>query len=368
MFRLCRLVTILMSLALSVAANAAERSAYVVYDVVLREFICWTEDKGTKAVPAPPVNGRCAGVWHAVTGDLYFLRGQSISVVLANAKSIDLFGVDLTAADLPEPPVSVLGDFSSLPKIVPIPPAPSLSPGPGTTFAAGPSTFDPDSRFYRLLGTAEEKDFKSWLKDNLVDPLAAKEIQDLLATNTLQSIASLNFQGPALMMEAQSIGNALNSSLPKTTTVEIVLATRWLANLIERQRALKDRTVVSGLSGYAKPLTDLEKGLRSAAGQRALGIDLVKLDGVLAELETAFPPGSGYSRIEKVEVDPVSKTYIAKNDPEKTDMQEFLRRLNADDGVDADASGLPKVKKNIAATLDSLSDLKLARKRLNTTT
>ena len=340
---------------------AAEPSAYVAYDVMLREFVCWTE--GT--LPATrPAGGVCSEPWRPVTGDTHFVRGQAISIVLVNAKAIDIFQPDVSAADLQEPGLDVLGDFATLPKVVPLPPGPTLIPGPGVAaFSAASAAFDPDS-FYRLLGTASEKDFKAWLKDNLTDPLNAKEIQDLLATIQKGTIGGLKTERAEAMAEAQAIAKELSTDPARKTTAELVAAVRRLAGLIERQRALRDRTIISGLSAHGKQAFDLAKALRSLAVSRALSVDQTKLGNLLTEMELAFPPGARYSRIEKIEVDAPTKSYVVRTEPEKTEMAELLKRINADDGGDADAAGLARVKANLTAAIDSLPDLRLGKDRL----
>ena len=341
---------------------AAETPAYLVYDVTLREFTCWTERN--MALPAP-VNGKCTGAWRSITGDLYFVRGQSVSVVLANANAIDLFAVELKVDDLPEPTAAILGDFGTLPKMLSIPPAPTLVGATGATFIAGEDRRSPVELFYRFLATAEEKDFKTWLKQNLTDPLSAKEVQDILTTQPALAVKALATQTPALVTEADAIHSALTTNVPAIgSTLNIAQAARWLAVLIERQRALRDRTIVTGLSNYAKQIADAGKALQSSQVRRALDIGAENIGGILAELNTAFPAGSSFSRVEKITVAADTKTYVVTTEPERTEMQEFLKLVNEADGADASDAGLARLRKNIIATLEVLPELALAEKQL----
>ena len=344
-----------------IEVHAAEKLASISYDVALREFTCWSE--GSK-VPAPADGNAtsCSGAWKPITGDLYFLRGQSISVVLVNAVAIDLFGVELKVDDLPEPPVAVLGDFGTLPKLVPIPPAPSLTLGSGVTLATGEAKLNPGDFLYRLLVTADEKDFRAWVKEKLSDPLGAKELLDLLVTDASQATKALEARVPAIRTDADGIQAELQKVVEKGSTIQIIAAAKRLGIIIEKERALRDRTIVIGLLALSKPVMDLEKGFRAPVIQKVLAIDADGLDGFLSELNLALPPGSRYSRIEKIEV--VSKEYVVKTEPEKTEMAKFLTRINADDGADADVTGLAKLKKNLGALLETVSELEQGQKRL----
>src|SRR5262245_23045157 len=71
--------------------------ATVVYDVKLREFRCWHEGNVNAIVtpsglsPATPRSKPCQAAygWHPVTSDLYFVRGQAVSILLVNAMALD---------------------------------------------------------------------------------------------------------------------------------------------------------------------------------------------------------------------------------------------------------------------------------------
>ncbi len=102
----------------SAGVRAQDRTqATVVYDVNLREFVCWREGALVAAARAQPCNPSYG--WHPVSSELYFTRGEAISVLLVNAVALNLFALDVKADDLPEPTTPIQGALSELPKLVP---------------------------------------------------------------------------------------------------------------------------------------------------------------------------------------------------------------------------------------------------------
>src|SRR5215470_6274987 len=162
--------------------------ATLLYDVTLREFTHWREGELTQSARTHPRDENYG--WHSVNGNLYFVRGQAVSVLLVNAVAQDLFALELKVDDLAEPTTPISGSLSELPKLLPIPPAPNVIAGVGARFSSG--LLANPSDVYRLLTASEEKDFKPWVQNNLIDPFKAKEVSDFLALRLEDALDQLN--------------------------------------------------------------------------------------------------------------------------------------------------------------------------------
>src|SRR5689334_12880267 len=98
MLRTCLLLTLVCASAAAAAPTtvaADSNHATIVYDASIREFRCWYE--GTLDATARAAAKTCAPPWHAVGGDLHFLRGEAISILVINGVAEDIFAIDLTA-------------------------------------------------------------------------------------------------------------------------------------------------------------------------------------------------------------------------------------------------------------------------------
>jgi hypothetical protein len=176
-----------------------------------------------------------------------------------------------------------------------------------------------------------------------------------------QTVQVLRKQVPGLLSEANAI-NAQNDC-ELTTTPQLVDCARSLSLFIERQRALRDRTVVLGLAATARPIIDADKQARSAPIQRALAINVSSYGNLVSNLSAAFPSDARYSRIESISV---SQTTPAKYQSAVTDpsLQDFLTQINGSADGSADAMGLARLKRNLVVGMESLSDLRLSLQRL----
>src|SRR5204862_5228018 len=109
--------------------------ASLVYDAKLREFRCWSEGVLTDKFREHLCDS--AFGWHPVNANLYFVRAQSLSLVITNAVAEDIFSLDLKADDLTEPTTPISGTLTELPKLLPIPAAPTVVAGVGASFVSG---------------------------------------------------------------------------------------------------------------------------------------------------------------------------------------------------------------------------------------
>ena len=280
------------------AANAPKQSiATVVYDVKLHEFHCWREDVLTDAARARPCDYNDASLgWHSMTGDLYFVRGEAVSILLVNAVAQDIFGLDVKADDLAEPTVPIAGSLTELPKLLPIPAAPSVIAGAGVTFAATTPTIKPTERVYRLLTIAGDKDFKSWVQSTLIDPLGAKEVTDFGALDVETALGQLS-ETPRLVDEVTDLQTKVKGIATPTNTVELVDRVRSLVILLGAEGALRNRLTATGVVASGKTVNDALTLLRSTPLRRALEIDSNDFLRFTSDFELAFPPASRYARI-----------------------------------------------------------------------
>src|ERR1700680_617324 len=74
-------------------ASLNNSTATMVYDSRLREFRCWSE--GTLRPDARQHLCETDAGWHPVNANLYFVRGQSVNVLVMNGIAEDIFSLDV---------------------------------------------------------------------------------------------------------------------------------------------------------------------------------------------------------------------------------------------------------------------------------
>jgi hypothetical protein len=70
-------------------SNSRESIATLVYDAKLREFRCWSE--GALKVDFRATLCKSDDGWHPLNANLYFVRSQSITLVVTDAVAEDIF-------------------------------------------------------------------------------------------------------------------------------------------------------------------------------------------------------------------------------------------------------------------------------------
>lgn len=347
--------------------KAGQRNATVVYDVKLREFTCWSEGTLIEEARAHPCdfNDTKYG-WHSITGELYFVRGESVNLLLVNAASQDLFSLDVKADDLAEPTVPISGSLTELPKLLPIPPAPTVVAGTGVTFAATTPSIKPSERIYRLISTAEEKDFKGWVQGTLLDPMKAKEVTDLSAVDLKTAIEQLS-PTDNIIEEVVDLQSRLDKIPVPTNTSELVSGTRSLVVLVDSESALRYRLIAAGITASGKVINDYLASLRSTPLQRALAIDSQSFARLTSDFELAFPPGLRYARINAITISGnsfgINSSYKEPAGDPTTDMADFLHQLTSSAALPLNTDTLKRVKTNLTGLADSWDDTVLAQKR-----
>jgi hypothetical protein len=340
--------------------DAPNSEATLAYDVKLREFTCWREGRLTEQAQRSPYDNAASRecnsrqYWHPVNGNLYFVRGQAVSVLLVNAVAADLFGLEVTANDLAEPTIPISGSISELPKLLSIPPAPTLIAGVGAAFSAGSAT-DPND-IYRLLTTSDEKDFKSWLQTKLIDPSEAKELTDFLSIRLEDALGQLSNM-TVIKTEVRSITPAVSGIAVPTTLGQLIDSVNQLARLLGTEAALRNRLLATGIAANGKVVSDALAALHSPAVQRVLGINQMHLEELKDDFALEFPPDSRFARIDAVEIQ--NDAYIVAQQP----MGDFLRKVNAAAGNRTSPDGLTRLKKNLTILAENWSDLEASAQR-----
>jgi hypothetical protein len=266
----------LVALVLPAAAWAdPPKPATLVYDVLLREFTCWTEEPVKPATMTP-----CVGKeWHPLTSAFHLKRGQLVQILLMNAKALDLFVVEVTADDLAEPGLPAVGGLAELPKLQTLTPMSTLIPGVGAVLAGGsPVTLDD---LHRNLVNADLKTFTAWL-DDISGRFDAKEVRELLAKGSevaeaLTSIVTADPKGTwtttanTLTEEA----NAIAASRDPASTADVLGRMRTLTNIIDRVAWLRSQIVSSPIPSATDRLAAAAKGATAVAVADALAIPQV---------------------------------------------------------------------------------------------
>lgn len=256
--------------------------ATIVYDATLREFTCWSEGEIVPGQSAP-----CGPGSHPVGANLYFGRGEYITVLVVHAKVQDVFAVDLKVDDLQEPSTPVKGSLADLPSLQSIPALASVFPGTGAPPAAiAPAGFmavRPAHELYRLLAVATDKDFKGYLKGTVLDPFSAKEVTDLLAVD-LATASSVAERSASFIPMEQALHRSVVGLGDPSTMSDWTQAVKGLSLLVDRGVELRTRMVAAGLPSAGKTINDAILLSRSGAAQRALSAgdaDLTFIDAVL---------------------------------------------------------------------------------------
>ena len=335
--------------------------ATIVYDVKLREFVCWREGLLTNAARDLP----CAAAehWHPITKNLYFVRAQFVSILIVNGVAQDLFGVDVKADDLTEPSVPISGSFSELPKLLAIPSAPTVLPGSNVALAAGVTPVMA-SQLYRLLASADDASFKSWLKSNLTDNrLNAKEVTDFLAFDLERTQLQLT-PIPTFIQAAQDLQRRLNTIEIPTTTEDLVTETRAMALLVDSESGLKGRLTVAGLAGAGKAVSDALSTLRSTPLQRALAVNPQDFAQFTSDFVLAFPDEFRYGRMDAITITAdrfaMTASYRESGNP-PAGMDDFLARLTQQASHPLNADTTKRLNANLHTLADTWSDILAAR-------
>lgn len=357
-----RLATALGMALLPAVARAQSDKATIVYDVALREFTCWREGPLTADAQqdlCSPAQG-----WHPVTTDLYFVRAQAVSVLLQNAVANDIFSLDVTAEDLPEPGTNVSGAISELPKLVPLVPTPAVIPGTGAVLSSVSASIEAD-QIYRQLIFSDEKDFVAWLKATFITPLAVKEVQDLLAIDSETALKQLESTG-SWITEVNLLATTVRGIADPTDTRSLVAGARALAAQLSTQMALHRRLDASGIVVAGKTVTDALQVVRTLPVRAAREIDSGQLLAFVTEFQTAFPAEFRYRRIGALIRDNGALGLDPKYDDGSplSDMETFVGRLQSAAGGSVTVEGLARLKKNLTALADSWNELVTAQKRL----
>jgi hypothetical protein len=362
-------------LSLFPAGALAQGAATIVYDVKLREFTCWTEAPLMPPLVANPVVATgsspqrtvcdAKSQWHPVTSDLYFLRGQAISILLVNAVALDLFSIEIAVEDLAEPAVPVAGSFGELPKLLPLVPSPTLVPGVGVALSAAVATVKP-SAVYRRLTASEEKDFAAWVQSVLIAPLTGAPVNDFLALDSATALDRLDVNTmKAWLAEVETLTKAVSSISEPVDTDALLDRTRTLVGLLEVQHALRGRLAANGIPQAGKTVADGLKQLSTTALAPAIAIDSDDFGNVIADFESAFPDDVRYGRINAITIDAkgnliVDPKYKDSGNPH-VDMKEVLSRIQSAAGGSVPAAELTRLKKNLNALFDVWNDVRSAR-------
>jgi hypothetical protein len=338
----------------SVSSKTRDSLATLVYDARLREFRCWSEGMLTTDFRdhlCDPVFG-----WHTINSNLYFVRGQSITLVVINAVAEDIFTLDIKADDLAEPQVPISGALTELPKLQPIPAAPSILPGTGAVFVSGNSPIEASSAYRLALTTEEVKDFRAWIQANIVDPLNTKEVLDALATDIDSALAQV-VAGAPIRADIESLTADLKLIDDMPNTLDDWIGTvRRLVKLIDRDSTLRSRLVLLGVTTAGSVINSAAIASRSTNVQRALAIDPADLASFANTLSTGLG-NTPYALINSITV--VNRQF--HSDAEA--MAPLINALNqALGGADA-ASVLARAKANLNVLAENSPPIQLADTR-----
>ena len=324
----------------------------LVYDAKIREFRCWSE--GVLRADARSYLCDTTHGWHPLNANFYFVRGQSISVIVMNAVAEDIFSLDVKADDLAEPVVPVQGALSELPKLLPIPPAPTVFAGVGASFVAGATPIRPTT-VYRIAVSAEEKDFKAWVQSTLIDPFAAKEVADLLSVDIDVAITQAAASG-AVLTEIRSVQARLDAIAAPGSMGEWISRVADLVRLIDLESALRSTLVARGLTTAGATINAALAASRSTVVQRAMAVD----PGDFIKLANALATGLGdtpYARINDLRV------VNQKFESGEPLMLPIVDGLNAALGALDASTVLARTKTNLIALADAAQQVQLAETR-----
>src|SRR5258708_3211933 len=118
-------VVVLLIAVQTARAAPSNKNVTIVFNVDQKAFICWFQGD-VKPVPAasiPAIPGCPYLNTHIFLDNIYFYRGQTVSVLLVGAKIADAFSADLKIDTLEVPTIPVYGGLTELPGIQTIAPA-----------------------------------------------------------------------------------------------------------------------------------------------------------------------------------------------------------------------------------------------------
>src|SRR5262245_309121 len=255
------------TLAAQIVPRVTEKSTdsvgSIVYDTKQREFRCWSDGVLQENYRQHLCDNRFG--WHLVNSNLYFVRGQSLSLVVMNGIAEDIFTLDIKAEALAEPTAPISGTITDLPKLQPIPAVPTVLAGTNSTFVSGASPVKA-STIYRLSLTADESDFNAWIQTNIVGPLNAKEVSDLLVLDLDTALAQAAASS-GLITPLKSLKTDLEAIREPRNMDEWGAGVKALQLLLDREGALRLRLTINGISSAGATINSALAASRTTAVQ-----------------------------------------------------------------------------------------------------
>jgi hypothetical protein len=364
---------------------ARDKTVTIIYDVDLREFVCWyegerippTKDPSTRCDPARPQNHATNA--HKYAPGLYFFRGQTVRVQLQNARLIDVFTADLQVGDLAIPSIAIFGGLTELPSLKPLGAAEKVVSAAGVTLATAAPARSPGDDLDQGLDQWTKDELNAYLKENLHDIAGGEKLLAALSwrpESTIGSLQSLLEKDKPLIVQALSVRTDLDQvqplldnlrkiycapAAPITNTDDVqnyLSAVRLLTRAIERQQSLKDQIGITELATLSKTLTDQF----TAAGddeeiRHALEYSVDSLKDFRTRFENAFPPAQRRARIRAIKLDQKKYTLDAV-------AAEFLDHLN--NQGDKDDASLKRLQDNLNVLSDQWQKVSAEIDRLDT--
>jgi hypothetical protein len=326
----------------------SNKDVTIVYNVDEKEFVCWFEGP-PRARPAAEIASD-TGVpvcpfanSHRYRDNIYFYRGQTVSILLVGAKAGDIYTADLKVDNLEQPTIPVFGGVTELPSLQAIQPAEQLVLATGTKQAAGAEPLA--TELLVAVDRFQSADFQNLVKQKILDPASKPEIQQLAtgvvsravsgmhllldSSGTLVQNATLACQNVAATRSSLATlrqNHCVNEAAgdPRDFDTYLILVKK-LSQLIERQKALKAQIDASGLSGQAKDFTTLVSVSNSSSVQTALLPDFKGMHALLDSFYIEFG-GQPLAVIDGMKPNKAKTAYVRKDD--STAQQGFLAQLN----------------------------------------
>lgn len=384
----------------------------IVYDVSLREFVCWFKGEPRDANGDPDFNP-CNGAYPYYDG-IHFYRGETIHLQLYKAHLIDLYALEFQVNDLAIPVETVFGSLAELPKVQLIEPAEMVVPLEG---AAVPSSDEPlqlpDDMYDRLDEwdpDPKKQEFSKYLQGALFDYAGtlAKPPKPL-SPESPRLIDQLDEKlkiGEYLVREAESLKGAFDAldtessspvalermtikdfekkycpSMPQGQATDQYQATdqdlgplaevgvfvdnvRHLEHLFKRQEALRGVIASYGLAEAGKIISEQIKLLDDPVLRRMLEIDETTLGDLLILYDNDFPQPDRRQLINQITLKQVQgkNQYTLDPDP-PTDP--FLDAINNENSPGVTKTDLEKLKANLLVMADQWNNLNLAVRRIS---
>jgi hypothetical protein len=363
---------------------ARDKTVTIIYDVDLREFVCWyegerippTKDPSTKCDPARPQNHATNA--HKYAPGLYFFRGQTVRVQLQNARLIDVFTADLQVGDLAIPSIAIFGGLTELPSLKPLGAAEKVVSAAGVTLATAAPARSPGDDLDQGLDQWTKDELNAYLKENLHDIAGGEKLLAALSwrpESTIGSLQSLLEKDKPLIVQALSVRTDLDQvqplldnlrkiycapAAPITNTDDVqnyLSAVRLLTRAIERQQSLKDQIGITELATLSKTLTDQFTAAGDEEIRHALEYSVDSLKDFRTRFENAFPPAQRRARIRAIKLDQKKYTLDAV-------AAEFLDHLN--NQGDKDDASLKRLQDNLNVLSDQWQKVSAEIDRLDT--